>query len=203
MPVLGPERADEVVRALRAGGLAAIPTDTVYGVAAMPGDAGAVRALAALKGRPGEQPIAVLFDDLEAVAPHVEDAAQLARLARFWPGALTAVVRARGGFAAAALTPGGTLGLRQPDDALARRVLRACGGALAVSSANRTGEPPALSAAEADAAFGGALPVLDGGARPGGAASTVVDVSAAPPAVLREGPIDARAVLAALAEGGE
>ena len=54
MPVFGPERADEVVRALRAGGLAAIPTDTVYGVAAMPDDAAAVRALAALKGRPGE-----------------------------------------------------------------------------------------------------------------------------------------------------
>ena len=199
MPILPPDRVDEVVRALRAGEVVGIPTDTVYGLAAMPGDVEAVRALAALKGRSDRQPIAVLFDDVQGVEPFVEDAAALERLARFWPGALTAVLRARPGLATAALTDVGTLGLRQPDDELARSVIRACGGALAVSSANRTGEPPALSAAEVAAAFGDALPVLDGGARPGGTASTVVNLAVAPPAVLREGPIDAREVLAALA----
>jgi tRNA threonylcarbamoyl adenosine modification protein (Sua5/YciO/YrdC/YwlC family) len=202
VPVLRPERIDEIVRALRAGEVVAIPTDTVYGLAAMPDDAAAVRALAALKGRSEQQPIAVLFDDIETVASHVEDAQALRRLARFWPGALTAVVRVRAGLATAALTPAGTLGVRQPDDELARAVIRACGGALAVSSANRTGEPPALSAIEVVAAFGEAVPVLDGGARAGGTASTVVDVSVEPPAVLREGPIAAAEVLAALRVGG-
>jgi len=208
VPIVGPERLDEVVRALLAGEVVAIPTDTVYGLAALPEDAAAVAALAALKGRSGQHPIAVLFDDIEAITPYVEDPLALRALAGFWPGALTAVVRVPAGLATAALTslaPLGTLGLRQPDDELARAVIRACGGALAVSSANRTGEPPALSAAEVAAAFGtGAneldgLLVLDGGARPGGTASTVVDMTAEPPAVLREGPLAADAVLAALA----
>lgn len=198
MPIVGPERLPGVVSALRAGEVVAIPTDTVYGLAAMPDDAAAVRTLAGLKGRAAEQPIAVLFDDLEAVAGYVEDSAALRRLAAFWPGALTAVVRVRAGLATAALTPAGTLGLRQPDDELALAVIRGCGGALAVSSANRTGEAPALSAKQVAEAFGDALLVLDGGPRTGGVASTVVDVSVDPPVVLREGPITAAAVLAAL-----
>ena len=198
MPILTPKHVGKVVRALRAGQVVGIPTDTVYGLAAMPDSADAVRALAGLKGRSDQQPIAILFDDIAAVAPYVEDASALERLAPFWPGALTAVLRTRDGLATAALTRLGTLGLRQPDDELARSVIRACGGALAVSSANRTGEPPALSATEVAEAFGEALLVLDGGLRTGGTASTVIDVSAAPPGVLREGPIDARRVLAAL-----
>ena len=196
--ILGPEDVRKIVRALRAGEVVGIPTDTVYGLAAMPNDAEAVSKLAGLKGRSDQQPIAVLFDDIEGVAPYVEDAAALARLAPFWPGALTAVLRARDGLATAALTRLGTLGLRQPDDDLARSVIRACGGALAVSSANSTGEPPALSAAEVASAFGESLLVLDGGERPGGTASTVVNLSVDPPEVLREGPIDAGQVLAAL-----
>ena len=198
MTILGPGHVKKIVRALRAGEVVGIPTDTVYGLAAMPNDAQAVSKLAGLKGRSDQQPIAVLFDEIEGVAPYVEDTSALARLAPFWPGALTAVMGARDGLATAALTRLGTLGLRQPDDDLARSVIRACGGALAVSSANRTGAPPALSAAEVSEAFGDLLLVLDGGARPGGTASTVVNLAVNPPVVLRDGPIDAREVLAAL-----
>ncbi|MDA1062634.1 MAG: Sua5/YciO/YrdC/YwlC family protein, partial [Chloroflexi bacterium] len=82
--IVGPERVDEVVRALRAGEVVAIPTDTVYGLAALADDAAAVAALAARKGRAQQQPIAVLFDEIEAIAPFVEDAASLRALARFW-----------------------------------------------------------------------------------------------------------------------
>lgn len=203
MPILGPNRVDEIVRALQAGGVVGIPTDTVYGLAAMPGNVEAVHALADLKGRSNQQPIAVLFDDVGGVEPFVEDTDALERIERFWPGALTVVLRARPGLATAALTDVGTLGLRQPDDDLARSVIRACGGGLAVSSANRTGEPPALSAEEVVAAFGDELLVLDGGERPGGTASTVLNLAVDPPAVLREGPIDASEVLAALGAGGE
>ena len=202
MTILGPEHVKKIVRALRAGEVVGIPTDTVYGLAAMPNDAQAVSKLAGLKGRSDQQPIAVLFDDIEGVAPYVEDTSALARLAPFWPGALTAVMGARDGLATAALTRLGTLGLRQPDDDLARSVIRACGGALAVSSANRTGAPPALSAAEVSEAFGDVLLVLDGGARLGGTASTVVNLAVNPPVVLRDGPIDASEVLAALRAGG-
>lgn len=198
MPILSPDGIDEIVRSLQAGEVVGIPTDTVYGLAAMPGNVEAVHALADLKGRSNQQPIAVLFDDVGGVESFVEDAEVLNRIERFWPSALTVVLRARPGLATAALTDVGTLGLRQPDDDLARSVIRACGGALAVSSANRTGEPPALSAEEVAAAFGDELLVLDGGARPGGTASTVLNLAVDPPAVLREGPIDASEVLAAL-----
>ena len=202
MPVLDPDRVDDVVRALQRGEVVAIPTDTVYGLAAMPGNVEAVHTLADLKGRSNQQPIAVLFDDIKGVAPFVEDTALLERIERFWPGALTTVLQARPGLATAALTDVGTLGLRQPDDDLARSVIRACGGALAVSSANHTGEAPALSAEEVVASFGDDLLVLDGGARPGGTASTVVNLAVDPPTVLREGPIDAAEVLAALGQAG-
>ena len=202
MAILDPDRVDEIVRALQRGEVVGIPTDTVYGLAVMPGNVEAVHALADLKGRSNQQPIAVLFDDIGGVAPFVEDTAALERIERFWPGALTAILQTRPGLATAALTDIGTLGLRQPDDDLARSVIRACGGALAVSSANHTGEPPALSAEEVAEAFGDDLLVLDGGARPGGAASTVINLAVDPPAVLREGPIDASDVLAALGRAG-
>ena len=192
LPVLSPERVAEVVRALRAGEVAAIPTDTVYGIAASLDHPAAVRRLAELKGRAPEQPIALLIDSVEAVASQLEDPAALDRVRRLWPGALTAIVGVRADFAEGVRTEAGTVGLRQPDDELARAVIRGCGGVLAVTSANRHGQPPATTAAEVAAVFGDALLVLDGGPRTGGAASTVIDLTVAPPRVLREGPVSAQ-----------
>ena len=170
-----------------------MPTDTVYGLAALATNDAAVEALAELKGRGSDQPIAVLFDRIEDIAPYIEDATVLVRVARHWPGALTAVVQARAdaGFVATVVTETGTIGIRQPDDEVARAVLRGCGGVLAVSSANRHGGAPALDAAEVASKFGEALAVLDGGARDGGVASTVVDLTVQPPRILRAGPIGA------------
>ena len=143
----------------------------------------------------------MLFDNIEAIRAAVEEPDALDALDPFWPGPLTAVVRvARSSghaFVEPAVTPQGTIGLRMPDDAIALAVIRACGGALAVTSANRSGEPPAEEASEATAMFGDALPVLDGGPRRR-PPSTVIDLTVRPPAVLREGPIDAAVALAAL-----
>ena len=195
------ERIEEIAGAIRAGEVAAIPTDTVYGLAALPDDEAALRRLAALKGRPEAQPFAVLFDNIEAIRAAVEEPDALDALDPFWPGPLTAVVRVASSSAHAfvepAVTPQGTIGLRMPDDAIALAVIRACGGALAVTSANRSGEPPAEEASEATAMFGEELPVLDGGPRRR-PPSTVIDLTAHPPAVLREGPIESATVLAAL-----
>jgi L-threonylcarbamoyladenylate synthase len=199
--VLPPERVAEVVRALRAGEVVAIPTDTVYGIAASLDHPSAVRRLAELKGRAPQQPIALLIDSVEAVASQLDDPAALDRVRRLWPGALTAIVRVRAGFAEGVRTDAGTAGLRQPDDDLARAVIRECGGVLAVTSANRHGQPPATSAAEVAAIFGDALLILDGGPRSGGAASTVVDLTVEPPAIIREGPVSA-AELGFVADGG-
>ena len=193
LPIVPPERLDEIVAAIRSGGVAGMPTDTVYGLAALATNDVAVSALVELKGRDSDQPIAVLFDRIEDIAPYLDDATVLDRVARHWPGALTAVVRARAGagFVAPVVTEARTIGIRQPDDELARAVLRGCGGVLAVSSANRHGGTPALDAAEVASVFGEALAVLDGGARDGGVASTVVDLTVQPPRILRAGPIDA------------
>ncbi|MSQ42112.1 MAG: threonylcarbamoyl-AMP synthase [Dehalococcoidia bacterium] len=194
VPILSPAALDEVARALRAGAVCGVPTDTVYGLAASLDHQDAVRRLAVLKGREATQPIALLIDSIEAVALQLAEPAALERVRRFWPGALTAVVRVRPGFAGAVATADGTVGLRQPDGALLRALLRACGGMLAVTSANRHGEPPATTAEGVIAAFGDSLLVLDGGERTGGVASTVVDLTTDPPRLLREGPVSAEAL---------
>ncbi|MGE3856137.1 MAG: L-threonylcarbamoyladenylate synthase [Dehalococcoidia bacterium] len=192
MPILPPDRIAEVVDALFAGRVVAFPTDTVYGLAALATSSAAVGALIDLKGREQQQPIAVLVDSVEAVAPYLEAPSALATVARFWPGALTAVVLARpGGLVPPVVTEAATIGVRMPDDDLARGVIRACGGVLAVTSANRHGEPAATSAEECAAAFGDALVVLDGGPRNSTAPSTVVDLTGPRPRILRAGPISA------------
>jgi L-threonylcarbamoyladenylate synthase len=195
MPIIPSERNDEAVRALLDGEIVAIPTDTVYGLAASLDHPAAVLRLAELKGRDPDQPIAVLIDSAEAVAEQLDDPAAIDRVARHWPGALTAIVRMRDGDAWPPLVLGAaadgskTVGLRAPDDDLARSVIRDCGGALAVTSANRHDEPPATSAAGVAAIFGDELLILDGGSRDGGVASTVVDLTTDPPSVLREGAV--------------
>ncbi len=177
--------------------MVSIPTDTVYGLAASLDDHAAVRRLAELKGRAVEQPIAVLIDSADVAASHLDDRAALDRVARHWPGALTAIVRVRDSTAlpdpvlSVDAKGSKTLGLRVPDDDLARAVIRACGGALAVTSANRHDEAPATSAAEVASIFGDDLIVLDGGSRDGGVSSTVVDLTVEPPVVLREGAVSA------------
>lgn len=197
------ERLSEVVAALRAGEVAAIPTDTVYGLVARPDDAAAVRRLATLKGRDAGKPLQLLVDDPATLSEVLEPPEALRLAAAHWPGALTAVLRVRQDLALAVVTGQGTVGVRQPDDDLARRALREAGGSLAASSANRAGEPPATTAAEVEAIFPDLL-VLDGGPRPGGQASTVVDFTTDPPRLLRAGPVPAEALGAVeAAAGGE
>ncbi len=116
----------------------------------------------------------------------------LDRYVRFWPGALTVIVQAKaGGLLPPVVTEGGTVGVRKPDDRIARAIIRGCGGVLAVTSANRHGQPPCTSAEAVATEFGPALLVLDGGNRDGGQASTVVDASGAAPRILRAGPLSA------------
>ena len=167
-----PARArDEVARVLLAGGIALIPTDTVYGLAAHPARPAAVARLAEAKHRDPAKPIAMLASGLETVearvgAPLPPRARELAR--RFWPGALTLVVRC---------ADGAEEGFRVPAHDFARDLLAACGGLLRVTSANLSGEPPAVEAADAlDVARIEVDAAADGGPCPGGAASTVVRV---------------------------
>jgi len=191
------QRALEI---LRAGGLVAFPTDTVYGLGALAFDARAVESIYAAKERPIEKAIPVLIgdaQDLVKVAAAVPPMAE--KLARtFWPGPLTLVVPKHPGLpeSVSATT---TVGVRVPDHPLARALLQAA-GPLAVTSANMSGRASPSSAAEVVAQIGGRVPlVLDGGATPGGIASTVVDCTGPDPIILREGPIRLAEIQAALA----
>jgi L-threonylcarbamoyladenylate synthase len=183
-----PARAAAIIRA---GGLVILPTDTVYGVAADLWQPDAVAALYRAKQRPPDKAIPILLSDVEhirQVALDVPDAARRLTEA-FWPGPLTIAVPKRPSVPAiVSALP--TVGVRIPDHNTARAAIRACGGALAVTSANRSGDPSPLTAEEAAAALGEAVTlVLDGGRCPGGAPSTVVDVSGSDLRMVRIGPV--------------
>ena len=176
---------------LAAGGVVAFPTETFYGLAVRALDAPMVRRLFAIKGRPESRPMLVLVDDPARIDGFaVTTAAARALMARYWPGALTLVLTARD-VVPRELTAGtGTVGVRQPGHAVARGLAAAAGGPITAPSANVTGAAPPTTAAGVLRAFDGTIElVLDGGATPGGLASTVLDVTVDPPRVLREGAV--------------
>jgi L-threonylcarbamoyladenylate synthase len=171
--------------ALEAGEVVAIPTDTVYGLAALLAQPAAVERLAALKGRPAAMPIAVLVADrAQAEEIAVLGAGALALVDEHWPGALTIVVDARDDVARAVGSIDGSVGVRCPDDDLVR-ALAARVGPLATTSANLHGQPTPETATGVAEAFPDVV-LVDGGRR-AGTPSTVVDVRSNPPVVLRQG----------------
>ncbi|WP_370074513.1 L-threonylcarbamoyladenylate synthase [Nocardioides sp.] len=175
--------------ALQRGGLAVIPTDTVYGIAADAFDPAAVRALLAAKGRGREMPPPVLVSaatTLDALAVRVPGYAR-ALVEEFWPGPLTLVCHQQTSLQWDLGETRGTVAVRMPDHALAREVLERT-GPLAVSSANRTGMPAATDADQAEDMLGEVVDVIvDDGESPGGEASTIVDVTGGQGRVLRLG----------------
>jgi L-threonylcarbamoyladenylate synthase len=188
-----PAAVEEAAAWLRRGYPVVFPTDTVYGVGVTPFDEAAVEWLYAVKGRPASKGIPILLADaadLASVAVAVPPAARVL-IDRFWPGPLTLVVPRRPELPSA-LSPDDTIAVRLPAHEVARAVIREAGGAVAMSSANRSGREPALSGAEASAALGGYVAaILDGGPSPGGVASTVVDCTGARPLITRPGPLSA------------
>jgi L-threonylcarbamoyladenylate synthase len=146
--------------ALRTGGVIAFPTDTVYGLAVLPGGEGKVHAV---KGRPADLPLILMVAERSQAEAFVAvDRRAHWYMDRWWPGPLTLVLPAGEG----------TLGVRIPDHPLALELLRAA-GPLLTTSANRHGEPPAMTAEEASR-LPGLAGVLDGGRAPGGEPSTVI-----------------------------
>lgn len=180
-----PDGLERAAALLRDGQIVAFPTDTVYGVGVAATHPGGIEALLALKQRPAEKRIPILVADLaqavEAGWLADERAHRLSR--RFWPGALTMVLSS---------STKETQAFRAPDHPVALDLIRRTGPILA-TSANRSGEPDTLGADDVLIAFAtqqDELPaVVDGGAVPGGVASTVLDLTVTPARVLREGPI--------------
>ncbi|MBF4162823.1 L-threonylcarbamoyladenylate synthase [Nocardioides acrostichi] len=174
---------------LQRGGLAVIPTDTVYGIACDAFDSSAVKALLRAKGRGREMPPPVLVSaatTLDALAVKVPGYAR-ALVEAFWPGPLTIVCHQQTSLQWDLGETRGTVAVRMPDHDLTREVLERT-GPLAVSSANRTGQPAATDADEAERMLGEEVDVLvDDGPAPGGEASTIVDVTGSQGRILRLG----------------
>lgn len=191
------------LQALRAGEVVALPTDTVYGVACDPWSVAAIERLYWAKLRPAHMAIPVLVASVQDVA-HV--AQELPRdfdaLAEcFWPGGLTLIVPKAERVPALLCADGATIAVRWPDHAMACALIAAFGGALAVTSANLSGQPAARTAYESWVALQGRVAVvLDGGLCRGGVASTIVDLTAQPPRVARVGAIPVEALQAVLPE---
>jgi L-threonylcarbamoyladenylate synthase len=195
-----PQAIPLAAAALERGDLIAIPTETVYGLVALPIET-AIERLMAAKQRSADKGIQLLVDsvaqarELAALTPAAE---QLG--ATFWPGGLTLVVARRADVALPDSLGGGrhTLGIRLPDHEVPRALARRL-GPLAASSANISGRPPATTAQMVIEWLGDLLAlVLDDGPVRGGVASTVVDCTTDPPKVVREGTIPASEIFVAL-----
>ncbi|MTV26945.1 threonylcarbamoyl-AMP synthase [Nitriliruptoraceae bacterium ZYF776] len=189
---------EQAVRRLREARLVVLPTDTVYGVAADAFTPEATGRIFAAKDRARAHPLPVLVrsqKQLPALTPATSE--EIDRLvAAYWPGPLTIVVPSQNSLRWDLGRADGTVAVRMPLDDVALAVIRAV-GPLAVTSANRSGQAPAQTAADAHDQLGDAVDVyLDDGPREGGVPSTIVDCTRREPHVLREGVLPATEVLA-------
>jgi L-threonylcarbamoyladenylate synthase len=173
------------------GELVVLPTDTVYGVGADAFSPQAVARLLAAKGRSRDMPSPVLVGTVRAATALVEDLGPFGQqlIDEFWPGGLTIVCRAARSLSWDLGDTKGTVAIRMPEDDLALELLRET-GPMAVSSANLTGSPTAMTAAQARDQLADVVAVyLDGGECTGGVASTIVDLTGEQPRLLRRGAI--------------
>ena len=185
-----PNAIHYAIDVLQHGGLVAFPTDTVYGLAALPFESDYVEGLFSAKGRNNSRAIAILigdyFDLKRIVGQFDEKSMRLAQ--RFWPGPLTLVVPKLDSLPGE-LSPDATIGVRMPDHPVALALLRQA-GPLAVTSANISGQENATTAEEVYRQLNGRVHlIVDGGRTQGGVPSTVVDCTSTALTILRQGPI--------------
>jgi L-threonylcarbamoyladenylate synthase len=203
-PALFAAAVQRAVVLLRAGELVALPTETVYGLAANALDAAAVAKIYEAKGRPAHNPIIVHVDGMEMARRCVADwptgAQQLCK--SFWPGPLTLVLPRAKIIPDIVTAGGGTVGVRWPGHPFIQAVIRECGFPLAAPSANPSNRVSPTNAEHVRKSLGGKIPlIVDGGQSQVGIESTVIDLTANPPHVLRPGMIHEESLLAALGEG--
>ncbi len=182
------EELEQAGAILRAGGLVAFPTETVYGIAVSANDPEAVERLYALKERPRSKPMSMMVAGIDVVREHCPDISPtaLSLMQRFWPGSLTLVLPS----STLDGSPGPLIGFRYPSHPLAQGLVKAAGVPLLVPSANLSGEPPPTTAEEVLAQFPDQLDlVIDGGPAQAGVASTVAEIKGDDISILREGAI--------------
>lgn len=187
------------VEALRAGGVVAFPTDTLYGLAVDPRRQDAVERLFALKGRDARSAVPLVAATLEQamlVASFTDRERRAA--AAFWPGPLTIVARANAAVTPEALGGQQTVAIRVPAHEIARELARAFQFPITATSANRSGDPPADSADAVAAGLPDVDVLVDGGRAPGGAPSTIISFDHTRPILLREGAVPWERVIKSL-----
>jgi L-threonylcarbamoyladenylate synthase len=189
-PALFADAVRHAAARLRAGEVVALPTETVYGLAANALDPAAVARIFSIKGRPAHNPIIVHVADRDMAQRCAADWPALAeRLAdEFWPGPLTLVLPKAANIPEIVTAGGATVGLRWPSHPFMQAVIRTCGFPIAAPSANRSNELSPTNADHVAKSLGDRLPlIVDGGQCQVGLESTVVDLTSVPPCVLRPG----------------
>ena len=202
-PALFDAAVAQAADALRRGEVVALPTETVYGLAANALDESAVRKIFEAKGRPAHNPIIVHVSDLAMAKRCAARWPALAEKlsAAFWPGPLTVVVKRALEIPSLVTAGGGTVGVRWPSHPLMQAVIRACGFPLAAPSANRSNEISPTNAAHVAASLGDRISlIVDGGQSQVGIESTVIDLTTTPPHVLRPGMIHEESLVAVIGE---
>jgi L-threonylcarbamoyladenylate synthase len=197
------EATDDAIRAtgfiMRQGGVVVYPTETVYGLGCEPSDTDAAQRVCEIKQR-ADKPLPLICSDIEAARKIVEMNSAAEKLAaRFWPGPLTIVLPARVKYSMWVNHGASTLGVRVSPHPVASRLAKEAGGVIVSTSANISGDEPAMSASEAREIFGNKVDIiLDGGRSPGGESSTVVDLTGEEIWLLRKGPVKGEEIMAVL-----
>ena len=182
------EAASRILR----GGVVALPTDTLYGLAVNPFNAAAVARLYEVKDRPGERALPLVAGDLKQVTMAIGALPAMGHTlaARFWPGPLTLLLVAPAMLVPAVAGDTGRVGVRVPADPVSRAVARAANTPITATSANISGEPATDDPDVVERTLGARIDLLlDGGRTRGGAPSTIVDVTGPEPRLLRAGAI--------------
>ena len=186
-----------------AGGLVAVPTETVYGLAGNGMDEKAVEKIYEVKGRPAIKPLSLMVASPEEIGRYAVDVPEAAKALaeKFWPGPLTIVLKANPDIPEIVRAGGDTIGLRCPDHALTLQALREAGVPFAAPSANLSGAPSPKTAGDVLKVFDGVIDaVIDGGACTLGRESTILDMSKKPYRVLRQGALPEESISDALVE---
>jgi L-threonylcarbamoyladenylate synthase len=186
---------DEAIRVFKSGGVIAFPTETFYGLGVDPFNAKAVERLFLLKGRSFKDPIPIVAGDMEMVERLVETVPPAAEILiqRYWPGPLTIVFKARAEVPELLTARTGKIGVRISSSPVVKKLLASLKSPLTSTSANPSGEPPALEPGEVLEYFEGRLDLLiDGGRLTAKKPSTVMDVTGERLVVLREGAVPAK-----------
>ena len=180
------------VTALANGGVLAYPTETVYGLGAAMSCRLAVKRIFDIKGRRAMKSLSFMVDSITRARELSADLSDTAvnLMSKYWPGPLTLVVNASASLPEYAVSQNGTIGLRCPDNRICNQLVRQLDDAISTTSANRSAEPPALSAQAVCTTLGRYIDVIiDGGISILGVASTVLDVTGQQPVLLRAGAI--------------